>query len=941
MSSIDPSSGSSGPSGPTGPEEPTGPTGATGATGGTGASSPDTIGRATSPYYFTPPTFPSNPTLPMPGSSEGRIHRSLLEYAQLMSITTANQQSQTDYMNAYGMEVYKDVWLNMISNAQLIRQFYNNVSAIHNNQQTIAQTQQTANDQITPAISAYNSQNDFAADQAATDAMNQAITDYNNGTIDQTQYNTAVATYNSYVSTHNSQTYVTDYASQAAIYNAQVATINDSIDATNLLRAQTNLPPLPHVTPLPDGTLPQATTAPPATPPVPAIENPPSTIPNAAPPIDDPSLKSLLKDSGYKDYAKRLKKGIDILTDQLSSAEEQNKFNKFNIEDIGNVQINGTTSASYVDDKQQGSAAPSAGTASASSGFTSMAQGLGSDSTNRVLGANIYASACKDAQTPPYLADMLTAANLSIGQSLGLLSGPPGFFPTFDGQLNPKAGGAPTNLLIALGYTTVIRDLINSQQLSGNIGNLLATNGVSEGDLEALTKTITAGFQLSQIQQAIFRIASALGLPGSVAQVLGNVAGIPNLDSVMGSAANATPNDVLQNPAVVESLKNNLTTQLTITNPEIDGLKAAQIMNDAVDSAIAAGNVDSAYAFGAQLQETLINAGLQSDAAIAAGVQSQALVNSEVSESYLNQNVVQSSVGDSIQNSDIIDQQVVQTAVLNSSVQGDALLARSIRDDILKQQTINGYTFQAALKQSNELAALLTGNRLAQEFSAQIYNEGLLQKSLSDGIARAGGPPGLADSISSNVLQSELQSSAEVRNSIYGQLAAAGLSEANAQAIAANAQLVSNGADPYASVGGGASLQSPAEIGEKIRAAAYEQLKAYYDNPTAMSVAQQLANAVVGPPTNNDIAYDDLTSPTSLLRQANDQVAALNEAGDTKIMDAVRESFRDTMRTTTDLAAFVRWLDEPGSSLIMAMSLMNADHGKRPTNFQRPTDVAV
>lgn len=933
--SIDPSSGSGG---PTAPSEPAGPTGATGSTGATGATAPvDTMaesGNPSAPQLFsvsssaTPWLDP--PTGPM----------TLIQYSNLVGIMRINLTSQNAYSNELGFTVTSDMWANAISLAQSIRDYYENVAKVHTNLGILSTTQQTQSSTTQPSIDAYNSANDFGADQAATDTMNQAITDFNDGSITEAEFNSAVSVYNAYASAHNMQAYVTSYNAAADSYNAQVVAFNATAEATNLLNEQTGLPPIPLETPLPSGTLPTATTSPPATIPIALIPDPPSVIPNVDPTVEQGSFNDLLDNSGFEDYVDDLMEALGITNDKLFTAEAFRDLNVFTHKNLLDVQNPPYETESYIQDEDKGSTPSSTGGGVASgNGYASLALGMSANGLPRVLGTNLFSAAMKDTGVPLYLSDIMALSNAAIGQTAGLVSAAPGVLAIGDVGLKGLSGAIPSvKMMVALGFANVIRGLITGQQLSGVVGNLLSTNGVSDADMVKLTKTLTAGFQLSLIQQAILQVANALGLPGSVAQIIGNMSGIPNLDSVVGSAANANINDILANEHQIGFLKDALTAQLGASQPTLDGLKASQIINDVIDRAIAQGPYDSPNAFSEVVKNELIKEGLTEDAAISSSLQASAYLDDELSSDYLDQSITNQGIGQSILKADLVTQDAIKAAVQNSDLLSEAQTVRDVRDGLIKQLTLQGLTFADALKKANELAEAITGVKLAQEFSAQVLDQSTLQKSLQEGLARVGGNPGLAGSITQLLAESRINSVAEARQRIFDELTAAGLTYAEAHSVTGSAIIARQDQDAFLRLGA-TSVLSAGEVSERIQAEAYALLRNSLDNPTAMSVAQQLALAVVGPPTNQDIAYDDVKRPVSLLNLANDQIAVLRETDDTQTLDAMKEIFREVMRPTDNLFYIVNWQNTPGTELINAMSLMNAGHGKHPSNALQSIDI--
>lgn len=929
MSSIDPSSGPTGPSAPAGPTAPT---------SGTGAAGPvDTItsSNPTRPTYFST----SNSATPWLVPPDGDM--SLLKYANLIGTARINLTTQTSYSDQMGFTVTKNMWANAIGVAEMIRSFYQNLRTIHANTDQLAATQQAHASLLTPVIDDYNLQNDFAGDQAATDAMNLAIGQFNSGSITETQFNDAVNTYNSYADAHNLLPYVIDYNAQATLYNAQVDAFNDTVQATNLLNASLGLPLLPEEEYLPTGILPPASLAPPATPPVALLPTLPTSIPSADPAIADSSFNSLVEQSGFEDYVNDLLDSVNQTNDLLFNADNFRDLNVFTHRNLLDPQNPPYLNESYIQKDRQGSSPPSSGQGAAvGGGYTTLSTGLHSNALSSTLGLGNYIASAQDTNAAIFLEKLVATANLSVGRTAGLLSASPAVLSVGESSLGGlSAGSAAVDVLAALGFSNVIRGLINSRALTGLVGNLLATNGVSEKDLAVLTRSVTAGFQLSLIQQSIFQVAKALGLPGSVAQVLGNISGIPRLDSVLRSAATPTVNDLIANQHQANFLKNNLITQLSLSHPELDQGQAAQIVSDAIDRAIAQGDYASTAAFSSALQDQLIQQGLDEDSAIASSVQASALIDDELYNDSLDQSVTDDSIQESILESDSITQQAIESSIQSSQLVKETQTVRDIRDGVLKELTLQGAVFQDALKRANQLAEAITGKHLAEAISAQTLDESALQKSLQENLARTG-HPALAGTITEAILASGFKSAAEIHLGVFAQLKAAGIADADAHAIADRAVVIKKDADAFLSVGGG-SILSLSEVSGRLQAEAYAILNKSFDNPTAMSVARQLAMAIVGAPSNQDISYDDLKRPVSLLNLANDQIAALKETNDTRILDDVKESFREVMRPTENLFYIVNWQNTPGTELINAMSITNGSNGKRPSNYLQSVDIAV
>lgn len=854
---------------------------------------------------------------------------SLIQYANLVGIARINLGIQSRFSNELGFLVTKDVWANAAGTAAAVLEYYNTVRTVQQQQNQLAAAEQAQADAVNPSIDAYNAQNDFTGDQAATNTMNSAITDFNNGAITATQFNDAVAIYNAYATSHNMQPYTTDYDAQAAAYNAQVDINNVTISQINAQNALVNLPPLPLQTHLPLGSMPLQTISPPATVPVTLLPVRPSYIPNATVDVQPSGLNDLLVESGFEDYAENAMKAQQFVNDTIAAAEAFRDYNQFIHKDILNPKNGKVAPTSYVPTERKGAkTGATAESAAVSGGYSQLAAGIDSIALPRTLGLNLYKGAMQEAQVPTSLAGHLSVSlaglNLAIGQRAGLLSASPGVLSIGDSSLeNVPAVGPPINVLVSLGFANVIRGLVNSQQLSGIVGTLLSTNGVSESDLLKLTKSVTAGFQLSLVQQAIVQVANALGLPGSVTQILGNLSGIPNLSSVVASAASPTVSDVIGNRHLSDFLAKNLISQLTSNQPPVD----PGVIQGAF-SAAAAQNSNSAYAFANSLKNELIARGVDQSTAQTAAAQTNALIDSELDNQYLDTVLTQNQINAGIQD------QYIKSDLLSKS----SITARDVRDSLLNQYTLQGISFKESLSKSDQAAAIVTGSRLAQEFNAETINQGLLQKSIEDGLANSGGSTISGSSIADSALQGRLGSASQLREAIYSQLVANGIGAASAHAIAGQAAIVRNGADPFHSVGG-AGVTSLDAIASKIQSEAYEILKESLGSPTALSVAQQLAAAVVGSPTNQNIVYDDIHRPVSLFNLANQQVSDLIETGHRETLEAVTESFRESMRPNDNLFYIVALQNTPGRELINAMSLMNANSGNGASNYLKSIDI--
>ena len=150
----------------------------------------------------------------------------------------------------------KKMTANLVDQGNAFLTIYNTIRDIALNEIQLKETQTQQINDFNQAADTYNNQvqatmpyyvGSESSDDYMTDQMNQAISDYNNGAIDDAQFNTIATNYNAYVNSRNVTLapLVADYNNAFATFNSEVAANNANIDAQNKIRAQYGVPAIP------------------------------------------------------------------------------------------------------------------------------------------------------------------------------------------------------------------------------------------------------------------------------------------------------------------------------------------------------------------------------------------------------------------------------------------------------------------------------------------------------------------------------------------------------------------------------------------------------------------------------------------------------------------------------------------------------------------------
>lgn len=438
------------------------------------------------------------------------------------------------------------------------------------------------------SLDAYNKALAATDQQVAT--MRQAISDFGQGIIDQTTYNTAVSTYLAFATTANIQLSSLSAAYLADInnYNSTLPAINAQITTFNLSRPLSNQIPKQLLLQPPSGSMLLPTT-------IPSGPSPPAPDPFAA--FSDVALPSAPTGSTTpsnintylgKYYALAFAASLQakIAYDNiLDNNANQTEFNLVTLPGKSKLAPNaGLDPQANIFVNEQGSAPGISGV-----GLTVLIAGihssaLGSIITNQLL---LATSKLLDGKAlPPEVSDKVLAFALSALQETILVAAQKAglLLSKFPSSLSPGNEAGAAALSAAL--TAEISSLINSGAVKDAIASYLTAAGFSPAEIAAIQDTFTAGVTLGLLQFTLSQVANLLNLPGLLPQVLGNLpSATADFQQQIISAVQNKQDAVLSNQASVTALKSVLTDSIA-SKSNLDSSLLKSEIDRAVNNAL-------------------------------------------------------------------------------------------------------------------------------------------------------------------------------------------------------------------------------------------------------------------------------------------------------------------------------------------------------------------
>lgn len=757
-------------------------------------------------------------------------------------------------------------------------------------------------------------------DQAAIDALNQAIQDYNNGVIDQDQYNEAVATYQAYFDGRNPT--LTDaettYNDQVDTYNQQVDALNAQIDENNKLATKLGLPLTPHIPYANHATniqLPPAQTVPPATIPIDTVLDRPAPLGHLAS-IPPPPTNTTLMQTIYQPSQEAAMTSLAALQDiqDLNAAYILliNYYLAGKVPYLANAFIN----------KNPVTAAGTAATAASGSSLNGMVLGLQSGGIERVLSLGQYKldTLQTSRSIPPRVFDLINANTVNLLGKVGLFASLPAT-NILGEKLNLIPPESPVvGLSVGFGFLKGLVGAISSDgfknDLQGFINNALSEAGLTGQGLIDTTNVLTSSTTMALLQIGLVQAALSLQSPGLVSQFLANVEGLPEGAAVLASSSNGTQlNDVIQNPLSLAQISSSVAARFG------GGIDEATI-SKALGNVLAESNTNNPSVLAGPLSQEFQQQGLSTQQA---DVLSQLAV-AELTGS-ANLPFLQAALGGGLDVANLpigsLTSQlnggengtVVEQAVRNSlnQVTSPSAFQLSLENELQKA----GITPEKAGTISRAITLGLAEASFKAAFDSNMLNQELLAISLEQTLKNKL-KAGIGAIVSEIVLKRhDINSLQELRKAISDELQQRGLA-ASDSSIVSNSVIIdlrNSGQNPLEALGLGTVL-GPQALREKI----FTRISGMASPDLGSDVSKELASnytlALLGVRTEGELTDKEAALPASVLSLFNRQIAELKSENQNELLNKWSASLRDLTNPTLELVHLLSRVQEPAKVLL-------------------------
>lgn len=858
------------------------------------------------------------PLLPTPASG-----LSLMAYAKI--VKTAILEFQTQEKQNEARDYLQNSLLNLESAAvaqQLIALYYNISQYAQIGKTTDAGANSDILDindngtQLTNTI-----QSGRTADLAAIDTFNQAVQDYNNGVIDQTQFNAAVDAYNTYFNGRNPAIALdeTTYNNSVDLYNAQLPVRNAEIDKANAIATALGLPLLPYLTPLShvNVQLPTATSSPPAQIPVSQLTTPPGSVP-IIPSVPLPPTQSALLATYYTPV-------VDTAMPALLALQSQLDLNAAYLDVVRNF-LTGKVPYlvnSYIQ-KNPASFAGTSSVAAGGSSLTAMVLGLQAPNLERVLSLGKYNLQTLPETIPnsPQVYDTLFVNSVRLLGNVGLFSSLPA-----TNILAEKLGLIPSEspavgISVGFGFLKNLTSTISSDSfkndLQGFIVSSLSDTGLSGQGLIDTAKVLTSTTTLALLQIGLVQAALSLGAPGLISQFLGNVTGIPDGAVQLASTTKGTlTSDILQ-----DTLSRSLISSAVAARfgAGVDASSVNQALGSVLNQPNV--NVNDPNALTSALSQEFQQQGLSTQ-------QSDVLSKLAVAELTGSANLpyLSAALGAGVSTSDLpiatltanLSQGVNPSTVTNAATQS----LKTAKDSTDYQLTLADKLVKAGVgQQTADLIARDVTLGLAQASFANAVQQGLLNKELLDTSIFQTLKNKLTTAIASLVSERaldkvQLNSVAELRKAISEELQARGIasSEANSVSNSVIIDLRHTGQNPLTSLGLDQVL-GPQALAEKLNAHISGAVASDLGPSSTKKLASSYTLALLGVTTEARLVNQEAEVPASALSLFSKQIQELQSLGKDALVKEWASNLRDLTNPTLELAHLLSRIKEPASVLL-------------------------
>lgn len=650
------------------------------------------------------------------------------QFSDAVSLSINSSKQMINLGNLTDLIANKNISVSQGDLAEALLAIRAQINLLQAEETTLFSTQNSQIDTENTAISTLNTAvaSTQLTDQIQIAAMNQAIQDYNNGSITNAQFNAAAAVYNAYAASRNGALapFIANYSSATNTFQQDVDQNNQVINTLNPLLTSYDIPTLPNQT----GTPPNPPTpvllsiqplAPLATP-VPLLPIP-QTLPllqNIAPPPLNP-IDFLT--NFYQPMSQAI---IQLLSLSNRQINLQRAYIDFLLFFLPGKKIN--EAPALMKNVPEIFLGASADRGSGGVALASISPLFDGPAINGILANNILVSDQKQFQlqftSEPLNPLFIFASQLSAFG--GLQASVEGLRLLGTDELTNSRSSIAFGIAFGLSNAQIISQEISS----GKIKNLIQQTLIQELGNQAnpqtianATEFINANINLFLLQSALFNSSVALGTPGLVGQIFGNVNLIP---SPPPGTAQQTFFQAVQDTLKQLFLKRTLAVQLAENQALKNQAAADQLINEAVNSILAEGQAQNAENFKKALIKKLEAANIANETAVTTANLAAALIEEErKSQSILNEDllnkekvhdILASQISEQAQISDEKAQNIAQEAIRLAFANNLISNTAEFKIALQNQLTLAGINESAASKAlSNVIAALNIPNPIA------------------------------------------------------------------------------------------------------------------------------------------------------------------------------------------------------------------------------------
>ncbi|MBA2726820.1 MAG: hypothetical protein H0U49_01430 [Parachlamydiaceae bacterium] len=765
------------------------------------------------------------------------------------------------------------------------------------------------------------------------------------------------ATYQAYAISANVTltTLANAYIADVKAFNSTLPLINSKIKAFNVTRKQNGQEPIPKQLAIPVPTL--SSILLPTAPPVPSTADFYPTItlivPNAPVGSITPTSAAAYLESYFNNVFAAELAALQNYTKALTLAEAYNEFKVFYLRGISNVENGYIEKAEATD-----SSTVASGGAGTGVGITANTMGLQSEALTSII-SNAILNAVRlnvkiDANLFNPIVDSLTFGSLQALQQAGLASALPSVVLLND---NATGNGTAAKTTFAITLLNNVNGLIDSGATANSVQKILAASGLSPEAIAELSGPLTAAVNLGLLQVGLLQVSKALGLPGLLAQIVGNSAAGDEVSKALAATSGYGLNDVINNPVSMIVLKLKIIDY--IVGQGIWPASTAQsLVNSAMNKILGRNEFLNTTEWAIDLVRGFKAIGLE-DASVANIVDlSQDFVRSEQLNQDLDTAYSQQSVNEQSIKNDLYQRQDIQQALNAISVKQEAVESytlRDFRDDLVNQFQVQGDNLNSARVSADLVLDSIRSNELKNSFKSENINRDQLKASLEKGLVANGNTQAsaqvIADSVTSDVISKRLNSEVLSREAIENALAVQGIVAQTAADLSAKAALVLNNVNPLKDTRASEILDHQA-LAEALNTEVKNRLKKTIGIEDASKIANLLVLSILGPAnelpvnvvpppanvvqppvnvvqpsanvdpsapirveTSSEIVTDQVARPTSVLNQIDHAVKVVRESYKEKANEILAADFREFASPSIDLFNLVSRLLDPGTSL--------------------------